>query len=67
MTAYPSFDQYFKFAPKPRGWVSLTTGKPYSPPIDGRVGGEPCRMETDAEYEARIGPDPVNQPGKVKA
>ena len=38
----------------PRGCISLSTGKPYVPPIDGRAGGEPYRMETDEEYERRI-------------
>ena len=37
-----------------RGCISLSTGKLYNPPIDGRQGGEPYRFESDAEYAARL-------------
>lgn len=47
-----SSSDYFKTPP--RRHVSLWTGELYDPPIDGRIGGDPCRMETDAEYALRL-------------
>lgn len=49
--AYGDSSTYFRTIP--RGYISLWTGKLYDPPVDGRQGGDPYRMENDAEYEAR--------------
>lgn len=54
MTAYPSFRNFHGLSKPRRGVVSLTTSKFYNPPIDGRVGGDPYRGETDEEYAARL-------------
>lgn len=50
--AFGSSSAYFK-TPQ-RGHISLWTGKLYNPPIDGRIGGDPYRSESDAEYAARL-------------
>lgn len=49
--AYGDSSSYFRTLP--RGCISLWTGQLYNPPVDGRQGGDPYRMETDEEYKAR--------------